>query len=492
MGTDVLKRISESIIENYLGFSPASNSTKPPHVANGLFRYCTGETCDSRDVHEWITCEGSKNAIPSGDIIDKYQDILQNGYNEKVHNIKELRLLLNDVFDQDNALFPNYEFSAVTISSHWLIKKQIAAEGEIGEFLFKILEKKIDGKRSPIIEMLQKALNDDDDDITKLIKPIIAFPSEKEKRRIAGVSYHEDIEISWDEMKQKIRNGFDRLADNLERIGENKNSLLVLRRIVNFSVFATFLYLTHCNYAVYNGINPPIVLDAGGELLSIKKASEQCLVLAKKSVEEYYVNCIKECVSSEIPEDSIEQCLEWIDAMVFSTTERQETIVPAIKSYFESFSKEEESAICALARALQIVIYTFDYKHNSPSDFCRVLGVRTGLIGPKGNRAKVKRYLINSFTLETITYSVLTADELLEGIEMKELSEKLINSYNILIGADAEQEYSILENCNITQATPGDLRGELSMNAQILANTYISLGLGRKYADGVTLIGWRL
>lgn len=72
------------------------------------------------------------------------------------------------------------------------------------------------------------------------------------------------------------------------------------------------------------------------------------------------------------------------------------------------------------------------------------------------------------------------------------MSERLIDAYNILIGADAENEYSVLENCNVAQATPGDLRGDLSTNAQALADTYISLGLGKRYADGVTLIGWRL
>ena len=52
--------------------------------------------------------------------------------------------------------------------------------------------------------------------------------------------------------------------------------------------------------------------------------------------------------------------------------------------------------------------------------------------------------------------------------------------------------YGVLEDYNIAQATPGDLRGDLSVNAQKIANTYISLGLGKRYADGVTLIGWRL
>ena len=178
--------------------------------------------------------------------------------------------------------------------------------------------------------------------------------------------------------------------------------------------------------------------------------------------------------------------------MSFSSQDRADTIRPALNSYFDSFCREESSAIVALSRALQIVLYTCEYKSSSPSDFCRVLGVRSGLIGPKGNRAKVKRYLTNSFTLETITLSTLSPDELKDGVELKELSNRLVEKYNIIIGADSELEYSLLEKYNIAQATPGDLRGDLSINALKLADTYISLGLGKKYADGVTLIGWRL
>ena len=193
-----------------------------------------------------------------------------------------------------------------------------------------------------------------------------------------------------------------------------------------------------------------------------------------------------------ISADTIEECAQWIDSMIFSTVDRENNIKPALISYFESFCEEESSPMAALSRALQIVLYTFEYKNNSPSDFCRVLGVRSGLIGPKGNRAKTKRYLVNSFTLETITLSALSTDELKDGIELKDLGVRLLDAYNILIGADSEREYGILEAYNIAQATPGDLRGDLSVNAQKLADTYISLGFGKKYADGVTLIGWRL
>lgn len=495
MAIDKLKLISEIVCKEYLGFLPTSNSTKPPHIANGLFRLCTGETCNTRDVHEWIFGDGNKDSTPSEEIISKYEDILQDGCNENPSNIKEFRLLLEDIFNQDNSGYAgekNYSFSVMPIASHWMIRGRVSSEGQIGDFLFKVLSKKINGKRSPIIGLIQKALEDDNDDVTSLIKPIIAFPSDKEKRNKTSVSYDESYDIAWDKCKQTIRGGFDRLASNLEVMGENKNTLLVLRRIVNYCVFATYQYLTHCNHALYNGENVPIVIDAGENLESIQRASEQSYTQAKKAVEEYFSNSIRDYISQEISADTVEQCKKWIDDILYSSTERENNIKPALNSYFDSFCEEEASPISALARALQIVLYTFEYKSNSPSDFCRVLGIRSGLIGPKGNRAKLKRYLLNSFTLETITLSALEADELKDGIEFKDLSEKLLNTYNIIIGANTEFEYKVLEKNNIAQATPGDLRGDLSINAQKLASTYISLGLGKKYADGVTLIGWRL
>ncbi len=493
MANDTLKRISEDICNEYLGFAPTTNATKPPHIANGLFRRCTGETCDTRSIHEWVISDSRNKSTSSEEIIKKYEDILQNGYNEKASNIKEFRLLLDDIFDQDNAVYPSYEFSVMTISSHWMIKNRVSPEGNIGDFVFEILSKKLDGKQSPIIKLVQNALENDEDDITKLVKPIIAMPSDKEKRKLEEID-DDDSSIVWNPVKQTLRDGFDRLADNIIKIGEDKNSLVVLKRVVNFSIFATFLYLINCNSALYTkGGRPPIVIDSGNDLESIKKASEQSYTIAKKSVEDYFANAIREWLKPIIPANTVEECNKWIDSIIFSSAERESSIKPALKSYFDSFCEEKGfSPLASLSRALQIVLYTFEYKNNSPSDFCRVLGVRSGLIGPKGNRAKTKRYLVNSFTLETITLSALENDELIEGLELKDLGEKLLKAYNILIGADAEKEYAILEEYNIAQSTPGDLRGDLSVNAQQLANTYISLGLGKKYADGVTLIGWRL
>ncbi len=496
---DTLDRLSSEIINDHLIFDPTSDSTKPPHIANGLFRVCAGETCDTSEIHEWVLSErrlnpkNEKKITSSAEIVEKYQDILQEGNLEKPENIKRFRLLLEEVFNQDNTVYPSLEFSVMTISSHWLIRNRVNPEAHIGDFIYGILSKEIDGKQSPAIELIRDALKNDTDDLTRLISPIIAFPSKDVKRNIFEVDAFSEDEIKWDAYKARLREGFDRLAINIKAKGEAKNSLLVLRRIICFVGFATFAYLTHANCAIYNGINPPIVIDAGGDLESIKKASEQSYTLAKKSVEDYFVNTIYKILKLEIADSSTtEACIKWIDEMVVSDSAKESDIKTAVTSYFNSFIDEKDDPLLALSRALQIVLYTFRYKNNSPSDYCRVLGTRCGLVGPRGNRANVKRYLVNSFTLETITLSILSEDDLRYGIDLKELSEKAVLAYNILLGSSADEEYEILEKHNIAQSTPGDLRGDLSLNAQRLADTYISLGLAKRYADGVTLIGWRL
>lgn len=163
-----------------------------------------------------------------------------------------------------------------------MVKGRLNSEAHIGDFIFEILAKQLDGKRSPVISLLQEALSNDSDDLTKLIKPILTAPSDKEKRSIHGIQYPEDSEIRWDNCKERLRNGFDRLADNIIATGENRNSLLVMRRIINFALFSTFIYLTQGDAAAYGGSKPPILLDSGADLESIKKASEQSYTLAKK------------------------------------------------------------------------------------------------------------------------------------------------------------------------------------------------------------------
>ncbi len=162
--------------------------------------------------------ERRKDAISSEEIVKKYDEILLKGTNENTSNIKQVRFLFEEIFNPDHTVYPNYDHSVVNISSHWLVKKSVPSEARIGRYIFEILSKKIDGKMSPILELLKKSLEIDDDDLTRILKPIIVFPSDKEKRTLNGVNYPEDSEVKWDSCKDTIRKGFDNLANTMVKV----------------------------------------------------------------------------------------------------------------------------------------------------------------------------------------------------------------------------------------------------------------------------------
>lgn len=151
-----------------------------------------------------------------------------------------------------------------------------------------------------------------------------------------------------------------------------------------------------------------------------------------------------------------------------------------------------ESPLLSTAKSLQFALYTYKYPNTTPSDFCNVLGTKAGFVGPTGNATKYKRFLINRFLLETIVLSVIDTQALLDGIEIRELGTVLRERYGIIIGTDTDMDYAFMDEYGIAKTTPEDLRGELSDNAKAIANMLISMGLAKRFADGVTLIGWEV
>ena len=488
---DFLDNYGEEIC-TALGFNPTSNSTKPLSIANALFRSCLGTVCDVKDIHEWITSERRSNAriLSSTEIREKYKDILVHGTNESVEDIKEARFVLEQIFNPDSTVYPGYQNSVLNIPSRWLVRSSLPAEARIGDFVFEILSHPIEGKKSPAIELICDALKDDDDDISRLIKPIL---TSSYKERISEIEVSPKS-ISLNSSKQAIRKGFDNLAANLLYTGQSSNSLLVLKRMSNLAVFASYFYLVDVNNAEYSSERIPLLLDSFSDLDAIERASELCYIACKKSVEAYIVNLLEDIINRErliADTTSTDACRAFIKGIPLKAVKEKKNAREILLQYFETFYAGGDKPLRALSRALQFAIYTFTYPDNTPSDFCRVLGTRAGLVGPGGG-AKFKRLLINRFLLETIVLSTVNLEAVPDGIELRELGDLLRSQYYILIGTDTDKDYFLLDQAKIAQDAPEDLRGELASNARNIADMLISMDLAKRYADGVTIVGWGL
>lgn len=493
---DTLDELGKELCDS-LYFNPTSNSTKPLYVANSLFRACTGIECNVEDLHEWVVSERRSKAKSSQDIAGEYADILYNSGSESTDEIKEIRFFLEKLYNPDSTVWPSYRNSVLNIPSKWFIRSYVPAEAGIGKFLFNILNTPIDGKISPAIAIIEQALMDDDDDLSRTVKPLIIRKPEEERI----VRSERDAEaIALDETKMVIRAGFDRLAENCNACSKTQgaNSLLVLRRMVSYAMFAVFFYLEDVNRTKYGGSSIPLLLDADGERGAIERASEACFIACKKAVEAYTVSFIYEWLKkSNLITDIFSEraCKEYIAhgfALKDYAKGTGEELREIILQHISSGCRAGEEPLLATAKALQFAIYTYTFPNTTPSDFCNVLGVKAGFVGPSGNAAKYKRLLINSFLLETLVLSAMDTDSLNNGIELRELGDALRTSYNILIGTDTDMDFGILDAYGIADVTPENLRGELANNARDIADILISMGLAKRYADGVTIIGWGL
>ena len=347
------------------------------------------------------------------------------------------------------------------------------------------------GKKSAAIELLNEALKNDEDDISRLIKPIL---TSSYKARISNIEPNIS-DVHMNKSKLAIRKGFDTLTGNLKYTGQAENTLLILQKMINYAMFATYFYLIDVNSSEFGAARIPLLLHSSGDLDAIVRASEQCFIAGKRSVEAYIINTLEMLIQNEsviADTNDIEQCRSFLRDMPLKNANENNSAREAILRYFDTFSSSGEVPLHALAHALQFAIYTFTYPNNTPSDFCRVLGTRAGLVGPGGNATKYKRLLINRFLLETIVLSTVNMEAMADGIELRELGEAMREQYYILIGTDTDKDYSLLEEAKIAQDAPEDLRGELASNARGIADMLISLGLAKRYADGVTIIGWRL
>ena len=237
-----------------------------------------------------------------------------------------------------------------------------------------------------------------------------------------------------------------------------------------------------------------------GDLFRVVQGQRIALIFkfiaCKKAVEAYTTSFAAAwlCESGLITDVNSQAACEAYIATGFSINSKNENdkIREAILQHIAANCQAGDEPLLATAKAIQFALYTYRYPSTTPSDFCNVLGVKAGLVGPSGNATKYKRLLINRFLLETIVLSVVDPEDLEDGIDLRRLGELLRDSYRIIIGTDTDIDYELLDSFGIAAGTPEDLRGELSENARAIANMLISMGLAKRYADGVTIIGWGL
>ncbi len=473
-----LESLKEEVCKT-IPFKFSSNSNKPSHVANNLFRCCLGKKSKISELYDWLYISNKKNASkPSDELLEKYKKCF--AVNTSVSDVKKFRSMLMEVFNQDNTMYPTEAFSCPASTSIFTVKGAVAAEQGLGDYIFSILKCKISGKESPAINLIIEALKSKNNPFATIILPLCG---DLKQDQIDDPYYEGKTDLA--PLELVIRNSFDCLANNMIKMNMNNNPILVLQRMVSLTVFSILFYFINLNHLNCENLTP-MVFDSGVNLNSIIRCSHDCFVNSKKEIEKYFTSLIYDELCKGLSNTN-DDCLKKISDMPLED-DSANTKRNAIKRLYESKISGDGDYLKNLADALQEALYTYEFKDCTPSEFLSTcLGVRNGIIGPKGNNA-IKRFYPSKFILENIILSSVCYEDLVEGIEYVDFGSILREKYNIILGINNDLECKILEE-NGLKNTPGDILGDLHKNSINFAEIIISLGYGKIYADGVTMIG---
>lgn len=474
-----------------LGYRPTSSSIKPVHIANGLGRAAVGEHYDPKLLNHalvrWAK-RGSEERHSTGDFAADAQARLGGfGEAEQRTKLNELRGLLRDVLGADGAVFDKNEYTSYSLTHRTHLTRD-TNDRHTGEFIFRLLAADVGSGPSPTLGLLRDLLSDDTDEITSIAWPLTVgeTPTDCEidpnDRPGSLVMRSQDGQPTFrSPIVRELRAAFDRLARFEKARGSKLQSL---RRIVLLSSVAIYLHLVHRVLDLgdgrsYKSRRRPMLLDfTYGGWTPTALASHGTYTLAVKSIEEMMVLGIRAALEQEYAQWTKRRFAQLVETLTFQgSAARQEQKRKQLLDVFNSYAAE---ANILDAAAFSIVDGLVDEMSGTPIDFARSLGVRSGLLAPRGNRAVKKRYAPSTELLETLLVATVDLDQ---DVELHELADALADRFNILVGARPGDSRD-LSAWAINNAAKEDL----SANASALREALIDMGYARRYADGVTVI----
>ncbi|MED1947214.1 MULTISPECIES: hypothetical protein [Brevibacillus] len=486
-----LKEYGNQVCNEYIKYKPTSSSVKPVHVANGLFRLISGESYTVEALNDWvIRWKEGKEVCSASEIREKYSEAFdESSFDDD--EINKLRHFLNIIFNADNAAYPSANNTVLTISSKTQVRGSVPGEASINNFLFTILLAEVDGQSSPCIKLIKDALDNENDDLSRIASPLTSFAKKKSVEIQKTLNVYKLVGV-----EARIRRSFDKLAENSKISG---NKLLTLERFILFGCFAIINHLSSRILDLSNEYTSndrvPMVFDADGSLDAVRFASEETLLIAKLMIEEFFEKGLEEVLKKEhYDRFSHEQMITRIDQLRMEdssnkTTSRLEEDEKrkSYKALYLGYYEQYKNPFKAIIKATRFKLFAEEYA-TDPSGFITSLGGRIALLAPRAQGRGRKRYSPDPLMLEIILHTILDSDK---KLTLSQFGNELWDRYGIIIGANPETDFDILTQWKVSPITPGDLAGELAKNAEKIADILISMGYGKRFADGVTVISLR-
>lgn len=487
MNKELRKAISDEIHRRH-GYRFMEAKIKPVHIANSLMRNeheCVGRMGVLEQLFE---------ATLNRNTLDKRVEAVQalvDGQRERWGRLGEtddLRTsalmtkvlpLIRTLLGADGAVFGSSpEWSSFSSPTALTVTTDASDDGA-GAFVHRLWSGANESERLKILDLLNDLTAPEKDtsqldDLSALLAPLV----EGTKKKVPSVSHAEDLSSGFSNVETELRNSANALAAYERKL--KPNPIASLQRVVLLAALSVFSHASTRPHERYQTTQRFLLLDATGDRYSnVADASTRCVAQLIADARFYVAAVLSDLLRTTDatwhlnPTGAINSLLESnghapVDPKNKLIEKLQEIVADSDPQDVERELSEE------IVRAVE------GSSGRGLDGYLRLLGVRSGLLYPQQKNPN-KRLVPTDRTLEVLVASSVDVDA--PPLEYRDFLEILVNRWGIVVGGLPT------DGSRLAQIGAHVPSRELSENSDRFLSRLESIGLARRLADSVAVVG---
>lgn len=418
---------------------------KPVHFASGFFLAINDEFYVNELLNKVAVTKSNRGLVGSY-APEKVVQVLRQ--ESRIANsidqprVELLRVLINGVVDNDDAMFPAFDEFSQKGNDYTFITKRVLnranrTDGYAGYFVARVLAMSEQGNH--VLEFAKSILNEKQGTIERLIHPLLDPIDDAEILEIE-YKYENSYGVLEDSRLTNVANFMHKQTIALSHLCDNIEEFNKYRKIRYFVIGLLAWLMNYILVTSYRHTDKPfpfILVDCIGDKNStIRTQSKHCYARLREKVRSTYI--------------------ELADTNQFSSN-------PITNRIFARRGRENVSD------------FRFLEEH------FRDLALRMGYTQPRAKRVREKHFEIHPDTLRVLMLSILNRNAKEENT-FNEISTMLKTTWGMIFGADSSDSTDLKE-----QGYVGFDESDLQQNANAFANSLKNLNLAVEPSDGLIL-----
>jgi hypothetical protein len=460
-----LKEWFNASVEDFLSIAPTSTSPQPVHVLNGFFHNALTGRRSARTAIDAVATRGGKWAKSADDLRERSVVLPRSD-----HELAKVRRALAGLIATDRAVFvTNASFQLshlglVTSDSTHFRLGALAAKLALGP-----------GAAAEELAGVVGRLRDPQPNPHWAVEAVLAEPNS-----LDGLEVKSDVvDASWvfDDRHQALALELGSLLRRvLTLLAGGADSLVTLQTLAAAATWSGLIAYAQVPALAVRGEFVPLLCEAGapGELPSLRASSANALNVVHSTFEEWLRFRLRQEVESRFgsQQPTREEAHEYLgECKAYALSGGSKKTHEQLPSIFDLWYRDGRLAQEAMANALQDGLIAG--MGDKPRKWFSAVGRHCGLVGPR--RGYPARLRVEVALVPTLVLAGM-ADDDGESVPFLQWLDRLAVRFGVFFGPHPI--------CR--RMVPRASEEELERNASDLAALLASLGLARRYSDGVT------